>query len=361
MQNKYRFLPISMTIIGSVIVTGLWGCLLIYASRAFGESPFYFVSRQLFWLLLGCVGFLAIAAAPFRTLFRWRFHYAAFMLIILWLALFFGVERNGMRGWFAITDSILIQPSEFAKSAFLLTAAGFAAVKHITRLQKFWCLCGTAAAFCLPVILEPDFGTTFIFFLGFLIILFLAGGAWREFLPVLCTGAATLVAFLFWKDYSFDRILGFLDPESGIARSSWHLRQFQYTLAHGGITGSEHNAALWSNAYLPLPHSDSLFATIVETSGFIGGLIVITAFCGISYAFIRLSRRANLTPEARIFIAGTALLYLSQALLHISVNVLLLPPTGITLPLLSYGGSSLCSTLLTFGIAASAARDRIRE
>lgn len=351
---KNMKIPFSFPVFAALLVSGLWGCLLIYSARAYGAEPLFMVKRQLLWLVLGFAGLFCGSLIPFRKLLAWRYYIGGVMGLILLYTLLFGLKVNGMRGWLVLFDRIQIQPSEFAKIAFLLICCSFGAQENLTRWQRYIALGVTAGVFWLLIILQPDFGTAFIFLLGFLIVLYLSGGTWREFLVSFGCAFAGIAGFLIWKQYSFDRILGFLDPDSPTARSAWHLQQFRYTLAQGGVAGSDHNGALWANAYLPLPHSDSLFATIVESSGFVGGLIIISAFCVITFVFVRYSMKQDLIPEARIFIAGIALMYLAQALLHISVNVLLLPPTGITLPFLSYGGSSLCSTLLAFGIAASA-------
>ncbi|MBR2425632.1 MAG: FtsW/RodA/SpoVE family cell cycle protein [Lentisphaeria bacterium] len=347
-------LPFSFPVFAALLVSGLWGCLLIYSARVYGTEPLLIVKRQLVWLVIGMTGLFSGSLIPFRKLLAWRYYIGGFMGLLLLYTLFFGLKVNGMRGWLTLFDTCNLQPSEFAKPVFLLLCCGIAVNEKISRWKRFIYLGSTALFFWLLIILQPDFGSAFIFLAGFLIVLYLSGGSRREFLVSFGAAAIGVAAFLCWKRYPVDRIMGFLNPDSTVARSAWHLQQFRYTLAHGGIAGSEHNGALWANAYLPLPHSDSLFATIVETSGFLGGMIVICAFCVIAFVFVRYSLKQELIPEARIFIAGIALLYLTQALLHISVNVLLLPPTGITLPFLSYGGSSLCSILLSFGIAASA-------
>ena len=353
-------IPFSFPVFAALLVSGLWGCLLIYSARAYGTEPMLMVKRQLLWLVLGLTGLFCGSLIPFRKLLDWRYYIGGGMIFVLLFTLLFGTKVNGMRGWLPL-GNFYLQPSEFAKIVFLLIGCSFGAQSGLSRWQRFFALGVTAGIFWLLIILQPDFGTGFIFLLGFLIVLYLSGGSWREFLVSFGCALIGIAGFLIWKRYSLDRILGFLNPDSPTAQSAWHLQQFRYTLAQGGIAGSDHNGALWANAYLPLPHSDSLFATIVESSGFVGGLIIICAFCVITFVFVRYSLKQDLLPEARIFIAGIALMYLAQALLHISVNVLLLPPTGITLPFLSYGGSSLCSTLLAFGIASSASACRKQE
>ena len=335
-------------------VTGLWGCLLIYAAKSFGSAPWYYAERQLFWLAAGCIGFSLCAAIPFRRFMKWRYFLGAASLLLLILVLFFGERVNGMRGWFSFSDYFLFQPSEFAKAAFLLILAGIGGNTRRKESVRFLRMSGVFLCFALPVLLEPDLGSTLVFYAGFLIVLWVSGMRKRYVIPAFLAGPACAAVFLIRHAYARDRILAWLNPDSAV-RGTWHIRQFRYAMAEGGLTGSEHGGALWSNAYLPLPHSDSLYAAIAETSGLTGALIVLIAFCAIACAFAKVSMNGTLPFHARIYISATAFLYLTQALIHIGVNVILLPPTGITLPLLSYGGSSLCSTMIAFGLAFGAA------
>ncbi|MBO5958808.1 MAG: FtsW/RodA/SpoVE family cell cycle protein, partial [Lentisphaeria bacterium] len=165
-------------------------------------------------------------------------------------------------------------------------------------------------------------------------------------------GVAASIVFVTMNPYALKRVLDFFAGKGG---GKWHHEQFLYSLARGGWTGSS-EGALWSNAYLPLPHTDSLYATIVESSGFIGGMIVLFLFLMIGFLFCRLAGRDGMSRCGKLYAGTVGLLCLVQALLHISVNLVILPTTGITLPFLSYGGSSLISTFAAFGIAFSAMR-----
>lgn len=357
-KNSFHF-PAAGLI--ALFVIGLWGCLLIYAAGAMGSSPGFYAWKQMLWLAAGCLSFTVSAAIPFPVLLRHRNMLFKLSLAALILVLLFGERIRGMSGWFAF-GSILLQPSEFAKPVFLLLLAAASGDRSAAgEGQRFLRQFFIAGAFCLLILAEPDFGSAALFYLGLLIVLWLQGTSPRFLIPAFLAAPAGAGLFLYLKPYAFDRILSFLHPGSTAYRGTWHIRQFQYALAEGGWTGSDHGAALWSNAYLPLPHTDSLFASIVETSGLLGGLIVLLSFSAASFGMIVLARKERLIPEAALYVEGVAFLYLAQALLHISVNVVLLPPTGVTLPLLSYGGSSLCSTMIALGTAFSAIRSKRKD
>lgn len=349
----------ALSISSGIVLTliGLWGCLSIYSAKALGDSPLYFAGRQMLWLLLGLLAFGVASRIPF-----WLYRALAPLALGLCAAsllavLKFGVSINGMSGWFPLGGGALVQPSEFAKAPFLLLLCMFASDKRYGEAGRFLRMGGIAALFGLLIAAEPDFGGASIFFAGFLIVHWISGGRLSLLMAALLCFALFGSLFILRNDYAMSRLVGFLHPDADILGSGWHVKQFQYTMAHGGLFGSNWGNALWSNAFLPLPHSDSVYASIVESTGLAGGLIVTGGFVALVFAFNSISKKAA-DPAARNFIFATGALYGVQALIHISVNVTLLPATGITLPVLSYGGSSLFSTMLAFGMAVSASRAR---
>lgn len=353
-SGKKRFgLPAGAAVI--ITLAGLWGCLSIYSARAFTESPFFFAGRQLLWLVIGIIIFLAVSAVPFNVYKRFAAPMLYISIATLVFVLFCGTEINGMRGWFHFGGINFGQPSEFAKGPFLLymcilaTRHGTGDVKRIFQMGLL------SSVFLLLLMLEPDFGSALIFFAGFVVVYWVSGGRRLYLLGGLLIFAACTLVFLSVNGYAMERIIGFLDPDANMSGSGWHIKQFQYTMAHGGMTGSTWGNALWSNAFLPFPYNDSLFASIVESTGFIGGVIVIGGFLVLAMSFYSISVKAPGILESN-FIFAVGSLCVIQAMIHISVNSVMLPPTGVTLPILSYGGSSLFSTMFVFGMAFSAAR-----
>ncbi len=342
--------------LAAITLFALWGCLLIYTAKAFGNNPAYFAGRQLIWLGLGSVIFCITAMIPFQYYEKYACRVFGGAVLVLIGVLIFGKKINGMTGWFELANDILFQPSEFAKCTlvlYLCTQMGKKDWDGSSRCSFLKVLI-PALICCTLVILEPDFGSALVIAAAFLIVLFLAGCDLKYIFLCLAGGAVSIVLFLWTRPYAMKRITDFFSSGD----ESWHFQQFLYTLARGGWTGSDEGGAVWANAYLPLPHTDSLYATIVEAAGFIGGLIVLGLFVLLGILFFCLAQRKWLGRSAALYINAIGMLYLLQALLHISVNLVLIPTTGITLPLLSYGGSSLISTLIAFGIAFSASRSR---
>ncbi len=340
-----------------LLLAGFWGCLSIYNAKAFGEYPLHFAGRQLGWLALGAGVFLIASRIPFY-IYRCLAPYAACASLgILLFLLEFGASVNGMRGWFSLAEgNVLLQPSEFTKTPFLLALCVIATSGSSWR-RRFLLMGGLTLAFVMLVGLQPDYGTATMYFIGFGLIYWLAGGELLYAFLALALFGVFSVGFILANDYAMARIVGFYDPSVDALGYGWHIRQFQYTMAHGGLFGSNWGNALWSNAFLPLPHSDSVFASIVESAGFAGGMLVMGGFLALAFASYELAKKA-VKDDARLFIFGVGAFVAAQALIHIGVNSTMIPPTGITLPILSYGGSSLVSTLFAFGVALSACKEK---
>ncbi|OQA88964.1 MAG: Lipid II flippase FtsW [Lentisphaerae bacterium ADurb.Bin242] len=352
-SSRKKLFPMGAALI--LVVAGLFGCLAIYSSRTLSDQPLFFVFKQMLWLFPGIAVFLAAAAVPFRFYRRvapWWFLLSVISLIAVYL---FGHEINHMRGWFSL-GHVHFQPSEFAKCSLLLYLCVYCGARKELSFLRLAYLFLVSFGSMILIMLEPDFGGALMFFVAFILVIFLRGVRFHYILAAFGFLAVSAAVFILFNEYALMRILGYLNPDGIFSASAWHIKQFQYTMAHGGWTGSDWGNALWSGAFLPYPHTDSLFASIVESTGFAGGLIVIAGFVAMGIGFCVLSwdiRSGDDTRRFYVFSAGA--LYLIQALIHIGVNSVLLPPTGVTLPILSYGGSSLFSVMLAFGIAFSAA------
>ena len=340
--------------LAAITLFALWGCLLIYTAKAFGNNPAYFAGRQLIWLGIGIAVFCITVMIPFYYYEKWASWIYCFAVLVLVGVLIFGKKINGMTGWFELGDDILFQPSEFAKGAMILFLSSLAGKDEWNGRhgRSFVKVLLPALICCGLVMLEPDLGSALVISGAFLIVFFIAGGDLKYILLCIAGVGAAAITFLFMRPYAMKRITDFFSSDGEV----WHLKQFLYTLARGGWTGSSEGGALWANSYLPLPHTDSLYATIVEAAGFVGGLIVLGLFVLLGILFSCMAQRDNISRSAAIYVSTIGMLYLMQALLHISVNLVMVPTTGITLPLLSYGGSSLISTMIAFGVAFSAIR-----
>ncbi len=344
-----------------LFMLGLWGCLAIYNATVYSNAPFYLAGRQFIWLIAGLFAMYYTSKVEFSFYRKYAPVLAVLIFIPLLLVLVFGIRINGMKGWFAF-GSVFIQPSEIAKPFFIL-ALCWICDRYSSASKKFLILFVVTALWILPISFQPDFGTVLVYIFGMAAVYLVAGGSYWFMLASVFAAIPAGLLIIIEKPYVLARITGFLNPLDDPTGAGWHILQFQYTLARGGLFGASWGNCLWANSYLPLSYSDSAFAALTEAIGFIGVLPVIFGFTLFAYLGYRMASRTEGNMR-RIFICSMTSMVTFQAFVHISVNVGLMPPTGITLPMFSYGGSSLLATMIGAGIILSAAREdgaRVRD
>lgn len=350
---RHGITPVGLACIG----LGLLGCLAIYNATFHLEAPFQYVGRQFVWLVLAATLLVTVSATDRKRILRVFPWLAIVVYAMLWLVLRLGVSVNGMTGWFA-WHGIFLQPSEVAKPLFVLCLASGLQMtaKHRGEFKHGYLpVLGILLAWILPIMLQPDFGTVLTYILTFAIVYACMGG---RLLYLAGTAVVSLPAVLLIvgaTPYLRDRFTSFLHPAAHAETSGWHILQFQRTLASGGAFGQSWGNALWARTYLPFGYSDSIFATIGESMGFVGLLpFVLILVAWVMYGYRRIQRTNSYLTAATI--TGMVVCLEVQAFIHLSVNLGMLPPTGITLPLISYGGSSLIATVTAVGIVEAFSR-----
>ena len=336
---------------------GLWGCLAIFNASASYEHPLGFAARQLVWLVFA-MGVLMLASVLRVRAYRALLPAVAMIAYsLLWLVLVGGVRINGMQGWFT-WNGVFLQPGEIAKPAFLLSLAWLHAKLELYR-DSFWKgylpLLALFALWAAPIALEPDFGTLLVYALSFLALAWAMGARPVHLAATALAGLPVVAVCMISKPYVQHRFLGFMRPDQYAETYGWHVLQFQRTLAQGGLWGCSWGKGTWSQNYLPLGHSDSIFASVAESVGFAGVVPLILLIVAWIFYGLNKARRAE-DGFSRAVITGMVAMLGIQSLLHLSVNLGLFPPTGITLPLISYGGSSLISSMMAFGIVEAMVR-----
>lgn len=344
---------------GVCLVLSLWGCVAIYTATVHMPMPTWFAGRQLAWIGIGTVALL-LASGHDEGFYRAALPWAVVAThAALWLVLVYGIRINGMRGWFA-WNGLFMQPSELAKPVFVLSLV---AVMERTRAWRGEWLRGYAPAlgvlllWTVPVALQPDFGGVLIYAVTFALTYWCLGGRLAH-LALSGLGALPVaVLYVSRHPYLIRRLLGFLHQDALAQSDGWHLLQFQRSLAAGGWFGRAWGQDLWSRTYLPLGYNDSIFASTAEAVGFIGLLpLILLVVAWVCYACFRAVSAGSVFSRGAII--GLAVMLAAQAFIHFSVNLGLMPTTGITLPLISYGGSSLLATMLAVGMVEGLSRSR---
>ncbi len=352
----------NITLCVSVILLSLFGLMMIYSSSYVWadykfDDAFKYVKNQGMFLIIGVVLMYMVSKVNFEKYYKHSNKIFAVCFILLILVLIFGTERNGSKSWFGI-GSFGIQPSEFMKLAMVIFTSKYLYNnrKDIGNIRKgvIPILALTLVVFAL-IMLQPDFGTGLILVMGVIGLLFVGGVNMKFFLKVGLLGVGGIVALIAAAPYRLKRILSFLNPWEDPLGSGFQIIQSLYAIGPGGLFGFGLGGSRQKHFYLPEPQTDFIFSIISEEFGFMGVLIVAALFITIIVCAIKIALKCeNLFGKYLAF--GIIFELGFQALLNLMVVVGLIPVTGVTLPFLSYGGSSLLITLVSIGIILNVSR-----
>jgi len=338
----------------TIVSMGVLSVLTIYSANALASSSFRQTLhlRQLTWLTAGAVIMLLACTVSYRNLAR--FAYVIFGISIARLVLVFVMGKAGLgaQRWIRL-GPITIQPSEFMKLSLVLFLARYFDNRreHLRRPKTMLLPGGLVLACALLVLKQPDLGTALLLLFNATAIMLLLGLSWRHLVPF-AVGAGVLapVLWTFLKEYQRRRILVFLNPELDPLGASYHIAQSKIAVGSGGFFGKGWFAASQSQLnFLPMNHTDFLFAVLSEQWGFVGALLVLLLYL---YLITRGFQIASDSTDffASVVATGITCMLAIQVFINVSMVLGMLPVVGIPLPLLSYGGSSLIVTMLSLGL-----------
>ena len=346
------------TLFAAAILIVVVGLVMIYSASAIiatqndEPDPYHFVVRQGLFLLAGSVLMLAAMHVDIQRLRDWKVVYGLlFVLSFALVAVLFQAPINGTHRWFSV-GSFNLQPAEFAKPVIILFLAFYLARRE-DRINDvaggLLPLLGILAMIAGLIMLQPDFGTAAVILAVAAILVFIAGLSWKHMavLGAILLPAVTMVMLA--ADYRRDRLLSFINPEADPLGKGFQAMQSLIALGTGGVTGLGIGNGRQKLFFLPEPHTDFIFSIIGEELGFIGALAVLAAFALLVW---RGARIAWTSQDRFVFYAamGLTLLFAVQVLVNVSVALCLLPTKGLPLPLISYGGSSLLTSLIGVGL-----------
>ncbi|WP_438804684.1 stage V sporulation protein E [Oceanobacillus saliphilus] len=347
-----------LTLLFVIVILLTAGIVMVYSSSYIWseykfDDAYYYLKRQLLFAGAGVIAMLLFMVIPYYT---WK-KYANIILILCFALLLLvlipgvGLIRGGAQSWIGV-GAFSIQPSEFMKLGLIIFLAAILSAnqKYITSFKKgfFPCILLIFTAFGL-IMLQPDLGTGMVLVLTCMIMIFVAGARLTHFFGLAALGLLGFVGLIASAPYRINRITAFLNPWEDPLGDGFQIIQSLYAIGPGGLMGLGLGNSLQKYFYLPEPQTDFIFAILGEELGFIGGATIILLF------FLLLWRGIKIALEApdlfgRFLALGIAAMLAVQAMINISVVIGLIPVTGITLPFLSYGGSSLTLTLCSVGI-----------
>ena len=341
-----------LLLIGLVMVAS---ASLNVAERLTGD-PFFHFERQLLSALVGCAFAGAMLLVPISLWQRAApvLLIGSFVLLVLVLIPGLGHEVNGSRRWIRL-GPVNFQPSEIVRW-LLLTYVAVYAVRHQMELkssaQGFFKPLAVLLVASLLLLVEPDFGAAVVLCVTGTAVLFVAGARLRDFLTVCAIGGAGIAALAMSSGYRLQRLTAFLNPWADPFNSGFQLTQSLIAIGRGEWFGVGLGSSIQKLFYLPEAHTDFVFAVLAEEFGLLGVVVVVVAFLALVLRSLKLSRiAADAGMPLHACIAAAFGVWLGlQAFINIGVNMGLLPTKGLTLPLMSYGRSSMLVTLAWIGM-----------
>jgi cell division protein FtsW len=345
----------------SLVVLGLVMILSASSVTSFANygSSFLFFNRQLVWAALGVAAFCGLARLDYRRLKGFGYPALGVAVVLLGAVLVpgLGITAGGSSRWVGF-GPLSFQPSEVAKLALVLFAADVFAHKRERSLAVFAHtvipLFPALGVLAVLVMLQPDLGTTLLLAAIGMGMLFVAGAPLFYVVPLGLAAAGAAVAAALAEDYRRARILAFLDPWSDPLNTGYQTIQSLIALGSGGFLGVGLGASRQKWSYVPNAHTDFIFAILGEEMGLLGTLAVLGLFGFLTYLGVQTARRA---PDrfGTMLASGVTLWVAAQALVNMGAVTAALPITGVPLPLVSFGGTSLVVSLAAMGILTNVA------
>ncbi|WP_028986870.1 stage V sporulation protein E [Thermicanus aegyptius] len=362
-MKKERGMP-DILIIFSTLALLLVGVVMVYSASAviayheMGDY-FYYVKRQILFAALGVIAMFVMMNLDYWDLRKWSrlFLLLCFFLLLVVVIPGVGLERGGARSWLGI-GAFSIQPSEFAKLGIVLFISHYLSL-HQKKITSFWkgilpILALSGFAFGL-IMLQPDLGTGTVLMGTVLLLIFSAGARLIHLGSLALAGFVGFAALVMAAPYRIARILAFLDPWSDPLGAGYQTIQSLYAIGPGGLFGLGLGKSMQKYNYLPEPYNDFIFAILSEELGFIGGSLLLLLFILLLW---RGFRTAATAPDlfGTFLATGITGMIAIQVLINIGVVTGFFPVTGITLPFISAGGSSLSIILVAIGILLNISR-----
>ena len=343
-----------LLVFGTIMVSS---ASISLADGAMGE-PHYFLSRHLVALAIGFAGALAAARIPCRVWFQLSglMLLAAFLLLASVFIPGMGNTVNGSTRWLSL-GPLSLQPSDPARLCLMIYLCSYV-VRHQERLRAstwgFIVPMIVVALACALLLAEPDFGAAAVLTATTLGILFIGGARLRDFTFCFVLAVGSMSALAVSSGYRLQRLTGFLDPWADPFASGFQLTQSLIAIGRGDWLGVGLGESVQKMFYLPEAHTDFVFAVLTEELGFAGGTLAIVLYGVVVFRAIAMGPRANAAglPFQGLLSTCIGLTLGIQALVNIGVNTGLLPTKGLTLPLMSYGRTSVVITLISLGLLA---------
>ena len=349
----------------TTIIISIFGAVMIYSASSiwsdykFNDS-FHYVKQQALFIFIGINLMIFISKIDYKLYYKKANLILGICLILLVLVLIPGIGsvRNGSQSWFGI-GPFGIQPSEFAKLGLIIFTS-----KYLSKSNKFlksykegvFPILGIMLIFFGLIMLQPDLGTGLVLVISIVSLLFISGVNMKFFFVIGIIGLIGVIILIIIAPYRMDRITSFINPWSDALGTGFQIIQSLYAIGPGGLLGTGFLNSIQKHFYLPEPQTDFIFSIISEEFGVLGVFIVVFLFSLILYRGIKI---ATTTKDlfSKYLAFGMIFQIIFQSLMNLMVVIGMIPVTGVTLPFLSYGGSSLLISMASIGIVLNISRN----
>ncbi|MEZ5291367.1 MAG: putative lipid II flippase FtsW [Vicinamibacterales bacterium] len=359
-SDKWLFLATLALVCVSVVM--VYSASAVVALDKY-QQPYYFVTRQVMWALLGLSVLSIVMRIDYRTYQSEQLVWTALGVVaVLLVAVLFMRPINGSHRWFGF-GGLGIQPSELAKVvAILFTAVTLDRRMHRIAEPKYALLpvAVISAGLAALILVEPDFGTAAALLAVVAAMVLAAGLPWRYLVGLGLAAVPTAYILIVSAPYRLRRFMAFLNPDADPLGDGFHIIQSTIAVGSGGMLGRGLMGGMQKLFFLPEPHTDFIFAVIAEELGFVGATLVVACFTIIAWRGLR---AATAAPDRfGAFLAlGITTMVVAQAFVNLSVVLGLMPTKGIPLPLVSSGGSSLLVNLASIGVLLNISQHGVEE
>ncbi|MGJ8686520.1 MAG: putative lipid II flippase FtsW [Spongiibacteraceae bacterium] len=358
-DRQLQWLLVALLVIGFIAMSS---ASVEHAASRYGDA-FYFAKRYLLHLTVASSFGVVMYLTPINVWERtgWIWLFIGFLLLALVLVPGIGREVNGSRRWLPF-GPLTLQASEFVKLFVIFYLAGYL-VRRREEVRERWSgfvkPMAVLFAVTLLLMLEPDFGATVVTAGTAFAMIFLGGVKLGQFLLVILSCVAAAVAMVIFEPYRMKRLTAFTDPWADQFNSGYQLTQSLIAFGRGELSGVGLGNSVQKMFYLPEAHTDFVYAIFAEEFGFLGSMLVLGLFVGLIARILMIGRQAEImAKQFHAYVAyGIAVVISGQAFINMGVNTGLLPTKGLTLPFLSYGGSSLIVCLGMVALVARIARE----
>ena len=325
-------------------------------------SPNYYVDRQALYGVLGVIGMLLATRIDYSRFRELRVGIYTAMIGLIILVLMMGAATRGSRRWIEL-PFFTFQPSELGKLLLICALAGFAIdrSRHLTERARTARLMAMGFLPAALVFIQPDLGTGAVYAVITLAVLFIAGVRWTHFafLGAMVAAAATLVLVIaplvghpVLQGYQQSRLTSFLNPSQDPRSSSYQINQSLIAIGSGGKTGRGEQATQAENGFLPERNTDFIFAVVGERFGFVGAAFVLSLYALLIWRALRITILSK-NLYGSMVAGGIAAMLMFHVFVNVGISIGIMPITGIPLPLMSFGGSSVVVTLMAIGLLQS--------